>query len=392
MAGVASPSRRPGGRSIVDLQAELSDLIADIYDAALDASLWDIVLPRVTAYAGGQAAALLGKDVVTDEVTSFHYFGVTPEYMRAYLDQYYRYDMFGVVEAMGFPLGEPITTVDIIPYEDFAAGRFFREWAEPQGWVDSAWVLLDRSTTGFGFFSVLRNGQSGLVDAETRHRLRLIAPHIRRAALIGNIIDLGHSQAESLASGLDLLRAAVFFVDAAGGVQHANAAGRAMLAARQPIGIEQGTLTATDLAASRALSAAIVACGLGDAALADRAVAIPLESAERHILHVLPLAEGSRRRGAVQGRAVAAVFVQKQQALRPAAPEIIARSYGLTPSELRVLLAIVDVGGVPEVAAALGVAETTVRTHLARLYAKTGVGRQADLSRLVASFASPLIG
>lgn len=375
-----------------DPQAELSELIADIYDAALDASLWNVVLPQAAAYAGGQAAALIGKDVVTDEVTSFHYCGVAPNYMRAYLEQYYRYDMFGIVEAMGFPLGEPITTVDVIPYEDFCAGRFFREWAEPQGWVDSAWVLLDRSTTGFGFFSVLRNGRSGMVDAETRRRLRLIAPHMRRAALIGNIIDIGRTQAESLAAGLDLLRAAVFFVDASGRVQHANAAGRAMLSLGRPIRLEQGALAATDPAVGRALGAAIAACGLGDAALADRAVAIPIESDERHIAHILPLAEGSRRRGAMDGQAVAALFVQKQQALRPAAPEIIARSYGLTPSELRVLLAIVEIGGVPEVANALGVAETTVRTHLARLYAKTGVARQADLSSLVASFSTPLIG
>ena len=54
------------------------------------------------------------------------------------------------------------------------------------------------------------------------------------------------------------------------------------------------------------------------------------------------------------------------------------------------LLAIVEVGGVPEVAEALGVAETTVKTHLGNLYGKTGTSRQADLVKLVAGFASPL--
>ena len=56
------------------------------------------------------------------------------------------------------------------------------------------------------------------------------------------------------------------------------------------------------------------------------------------------------------------------------------------------LLAIVDVGGVPEVAASLGVAATTIKTHLGRLFAKTGVSRQADLVKLVAGFATPLAG
>jgi len=67
--------------------------------------------------------------------------------------------------------------------------------------------------------------------------------------------------------------------------------------------------------------------------------------------------------------------------------------YKLTPSELRVLLAIVDIGGVPEVAAALGVAVTTVKTHLSPLVLKkTGVARQADLVKLVAGFSTPLAG
>jgi DNA-binding CsgD family transcriptional regulator len=71
---------------------------------------------------------------------------------------------------------------------------------------------------------------------------------------------------------------------------------------------------------------------------------------------------------------------------------VIAKAYKLTPTELRVLLAIVEVGGVPEAAEALGIAESTVKTHLGRLYQKTGSGRQADLVKLVAGFSNPLQG
>ena len=71
-------------------------------------------------------------------------------------------------------------------------------------------------------------------------------------------------------------------------------------------------------------------------------------------------------------------------------PDVIGETYKLTPAELRVLTAIVEIGGVPEVAAALGVAETTVKTHVARLFEKTGTRRQAELVKLVAGFAMPL--
>jgi len=59
--------------------------------------------------------------------------------------------------------------------------------------------------------------------------------------------------------------------------------------------------------------------------------------------------------------------------------------------ELRVLLAIVEVGGVPEVAEALGVAATTIKTHLGRVYKKTDTDRQADLVKVVAGFSNPLL-
>ena len=39
----------------------------------------------------------------------------------------------------------------------------------------------------------------------------------------------------------------------------------------------------------------------------------------------------------------------------------------------------------------LGLSEATVRTHLRRLYAKTGTSRQADLVKLVAGYANPLV-
>jgi hypothetical protein len=42
-------------------------------------------------------------------------------------------------------------------------------------------------------------------------------------------------------------------------------------------------------------------------------------------------------------------------------PEVIAKSYGLTPTELRVLLTIVEEDSVPEVAEVLGIATETVK-------------------------------
>jgi DNA-binding CsgD family transcriptional regulator len=56
-----------------------------------------------------------------------------------------------------------------------------------------------------------------------------------------------------------------------------------------------------------------------------------------------------------------------------------------------VLLGIIEFGGIPETATALGIGEATVRTHLLRLYAKTNTRCRAEFVKLVAGFPNPLI-
>jgi DNA-binding NarL/FixJ family response regulator len=55
---------------------------------------------------------------------------------------------------------------------------------------------------------------------------------------------------------------------------------------------------------------------------------------------------------------------------------------------MRVLLAIVEVGGVPEVAGVLGTSEATVKTHLHHVFEKTGATGQADLVKLTAGYTN----
>jgi DNA-binding CsgD family transcriptional regulator len=70
--------------------------------------------------------------------------------------------------------------------------------------------------------------------------------------------------------------------------------------------------------------------------------------------------------------------------------EAFAKLYRLTGGELRVLLALAQGLGAKEAADMLGIAEsTTVRTHLQRMFSKTGTSRQLELLQLLQSSASP---
>jgi DNA-binding CsgD family transcriptional regulator len=371
----------------------LSALVGDIYDAALNPALWVDALRKARGFIGGCAIALSWKDVVAKRGGSYFDEGsLVPPYRQLYFDTYVKLDPCTTGQFFA-EIGEPIATADLIPYEEFVQTRFYKEWVQPQGLVDAALAVLDKSVTNFSFLALFRHQRDGLFDNEARRRMRLVAPHFRRAALIGKVIDLKSAEAASLADTLDGISAGMFLVDETGRIVHANVAGHVMVNAANVLHAEGGRLAVNDQRADQTLADTFATAGSGDATVGIKGIAIPLvaRDGERYVAHVLPLTSGARRQAGMSYAAAAALFVHKAALETPSPPEAVAKAYKLTPMELRVLLAIVEVGGVPEVAEALGIAETTVKTHLRRIYAKTGAARQASLVKLVTGFSTPLV-
>ncbi len=372
----------------------LSALIGDIYDAALDPSLWGAALGKARGFVGGMAAALYWKDAAVKSGDSFFEDGgIEVTYRSLYFRKYIKLDPSTTAHFFA-EIGEPVATTDFIAYDEFIETRFYKEWVQPQGIVDCVNTTLDKSISSVTLFGIFRHERDGLANDQTRHRLRLIVPHLRRSVLIGKVIDLKTAEAAAFADSVDGLSAGMFLVDACGHIVHANASGYGLLNDTSVLRAPGGKLTANDEEAEQALHDVFLAAGNGDAAVGVKGIAVPLAASngERYVAHVLPLTSGARRRAGTAYRAVAAIFVRKAALTTPSPPEAIAKAYKLTPTELRVLLAIVEIGGVTDVADALGIAESTVKTHLLRLYAKTGASRHADLAKLVAGFSSPLSG
>jgi DNA-binding CsgD family transcriptional regulator/PAS domain-containing protein len=368
----------------------LSALIGDIYDAALDPTLWGDVLRKAREFVGGYHAALSWKDAVAKRAGSYFDDGdMVPSYRQLYFDKYVKFDPFTTAQFFA-EIGEPKSIFEVLPYSEYVETRVYKEWARPQGLVDAVMALLDKSATSVGFFVVFRHE---FADDETYRRMRLVVPHIRRATFIGKVIDLKRAEAASLADTLDGVSAGMFLVDATGRIVHANAAGHTMLKEASVLRAEGTRLIAIDAQADQTLADTFATAGSGDAAVGIKGIAVPLlaRDRERYVAHILPLTSGARRRAGASYAAVAAMFIHKAALDTPSPPEAIAKAYKLAPMELRVLLAVVEVGGVPEVAEALGIAESTVRTHLQRTYNKTGVNRQVDLVKLIAAFSNPLL-
>jgi len=369
---------------------KLTRLIATIYDAALDSVLWPEALAAIADFVDGRVGGLLTRDSTRREVNAHWHAGGDPHYLRLYAETYSR--LGPVATSPPGDVEQIVSIPDLVPYDEFRRGRFYREWAEPQDWVDVAVAVLDKSASGCAYLSMSRDLETGMVDAAMRERMALIVPHVRRAVLIGKAIGFKQAETATFMDVLDGLSVGLFLIDANGRIVHANTAGSDMLDAGDLLRSIGGRLVAGDAQVEHSLRETAAAAANGDQEVGTRSIVVPLRARDeaRYVAHMLPLSGGARGRTGAAYSAVAALFVRKAELQYPSPPEVIGRTFDLTPAELRVLLGIVQIGGVPEVAAAFGIADTTVKTHLGRLYAKTGTARQADLVKLVAGFAMPL--
>ena len=386
------PRLQPVDETPATDEAEVvSDVVAAIYDAAIDPALWPDALARATKFVPGVSSTLFAKDISNKTMTVYHDDGgMDPAYKKLYHEKYAKIDPMTTVQYFA-EVGEPYSCIAAAPFDNFYETRIYKEWVKPQGHLDFLCVALEKTATSVAMFGVFLPGVAG--EAELR-RMRLISPHVRRAVTIGRAIDLNGAKAATFTEAFDGLASCMFMLDAGGRIVHANAAACALAATDNVVRTASGRLTPHDAAAARQLADMLSAAGFGDAALGERGISFPITArdGETYVANLLPLTSGARSRTGSAFSATAMLLVQKATLAAPAAPEVIAKTYKLTPTELRILIAVAEIGGAPEIAEAFGIAETTVKYHLKSLFNKTGTRRQAELVRLLAGFASPLAG
>jgi DNA-binding CsgD family transcriptional regulator len=100
------------------------------------------------------------------------------------------------------------------------------------------------------------------------------------------------------------------------------------------------------------------------------------------LLQFAPLAAQPPVGIAAHGRLVAIFVVDPSAAADPTAEQLRAQ-FGLTAAEAVFACAIVSGEGVKECARTIGISEATARTHLHRIFEKTGTKRQAQLVRVI---------
>jgi DNA-binding CsgD family transcriptional regulator len=370
----------------------LSELIGLIYDCAIDPDAWQPNLETMRRDLGFHNAALSVHALPSMSLVLGVVTGPTQDFVASMPD--YGDDVIalygGLERFTRHPLEEPMVQSRVTGREALLASRWYREWGEPQGVIDGIGFHFMRDASTLGSIGMGRHVSAGEITDADLVPLRLLAPHFRRAVSINRLLKLQSVRAATFSATLDALDTAIVFVDERMQVAHANTAAADLLRTGDLMVLYQGLLRLTDPAAADELAAAVALAVRSEAELGRRGIGIPARRREGEpaVIHVLPLSGGATRT-ALMGHAAAALFITPATA-SPAVPtEALARLYDLTPAEARTMELVASGRTLAEAGEQLGIALSTVKSHLKQIFGKTGCQRQADLVTFANAFRRP---
>lgn len=356
----------------------ISELIGQFYDAILEPERWAAGMEEFCNLVDAKAASIQTFNPREGSIGLYIQHGCDPAYTQSLMSTYAAMTPTGTSIFLA-EIDEPMSVFAFIDESEFRDSRFYREWCVPQGYFDMVGTLFSKQLSEVGALSATRLESQPRFDAEAKELFSLLTPHIRRSIKIAGLLENKVREMEQLAGAIDQLQAAVLIVESSGRILRANGAGEDALAAGGPLRSSSGMLVVSDPALRLAIKTALERSPPQPALLP---VAQPGE--QQKLLAVMPLSATRRD---------FALFLKSEEPDIPAIGRHLVSAFQLTPREVGVLMPLLDGLSPTEVAEKLGIEISTVRTHLQKLFAKTGTQSQVELvARVLCSMPPVRLG
>jgi DNA-binding CsgD family transcriptional regulator len=283
--------------------------------------------------------------------------------------------------------GSVYLSVDLRSVEDERCSELHRLLAEPWGLLYFMTGVAMNSPEASAYISLGRTTDTGCFSSLERHLLgsRLLG-HFGHSIALHRGFALAMRQAALYSSVLDAMPDGIVVFGADGHAILANRAAESIVAGTGVLLLRDGRLETPDPARQALLDRALQAALAGPGPAAPAPVYLAAAGTASPVLRVTfsPLApEGSdpSLAGALPAEAVALAVICTATGLQPSA---LATRYSFTPAEERLCLLLVAGRSLQEAADTLDITRNTAKTHLGRVFDKTGVRSQVALIGLLA--------
>jgi DNA-binding CsgD family transcriptional regulator len=217
-------------------------------------------------------------------------------------------------------------------------------------------------------------------SSDNLHSMRLLAPHLDRAARLQMRLNSANLHADRISGALDALTLGVVFIDGFGRPLWHNRRAQEITSrsnAAQPGSTRLAGHTRSDTQSLRELIKRALSAG-------NQGLVAVSRGAELRPLFVVAIPLKSHDASDVSDRSVRGViFINDPDRADEPTVEALRRAFDLTYREAQTAIAIANGHGLKAAARSMGVALTTARSQLQQAFAKTGTNHQAELAALV---------
>jgi DNA-binding CsgD family transcriptional regulator len=281
------------------------------------------------------------------------------------------------------PIGAVIIPEMRISHPDRCRADIFNGSSKPQRPERMMGATL--LTEGFvsTVVSVSRSYSEGEFEAGQTQLFAALIPHLQRAVQLRIRLAALDGPPTSSAEMLNRLPHAVMLVDAGARVIFANQAAARMLGAGNGLSLDRDGLKAETTEDTRRLRRTIADCAEPANELGGEGGRFRLSRRDRGPLTMLVIPHRTQVTWIDILRPTAILFIAEAEQAAVLRSERFSQDFGLTRAEAVFAVEISKGDGLQAAASRLGVSLTTVRTHLAHVFDKTGTRRQAELVRLI---------
>jgi DNA-binding CsgD family transcriptional regulator len=361
-------------------ESDLATLIAAIYEAGMDFNLWPLALKRIASAFGVPSASMARQGRIPSECWGFAV-GIDPSMSENYLKYYYGVDPLWQT-AISTPAGTVQSDTMLIPRREFVRTEFFNDFLMPQSIAGllNAIVLVEE-----GRQSVVTLHGDQQFDEGHVALYKLLAPHLQRAVQIN--LKLARTELNQAASveALNRLDQGILFLDVNARIIFANAYAEMCFVPDAGLRQRNGILRSNSPSETAALHAVIAKCGDGGPLASGGFLSFSRGDGRLALsLMIAPVPYRSPD-WLIGERPVAIVSVTDPERIQQPASRQLQYQFGFTRAQAAFAVEILKGDGIQAAADRLSISRATARTHLSRIFDKTGARRQSELVRLLMS-------
>jgi DNA-binding CsgD family transcriptional regulator/PAS domain-containing protein len=370
---------------------EFDDVVALIYLATTEHERWSSVLERVGLRMGASIAAVHVHARAGDiePATTLGAWGSkAPPGLRDYETYYATRNVWVQHGARLMKPGVILTGEQMCPDEILLRSEFYLDFLRPLDVRYSIRAVLTGDPEPLSFFSAGRPHRARPFGEAQRRVLGAVTPHLMQAIRIQERLESVQASRHAISTALERTPLAVIFLDRRCRVVEMNSTARKIVEAGDVLRLERGVLVAFDTRAEVQLQQMIFgAASLDSGRFLQHGGAVSLpRPAGRRPLAAMVAPTGVTGLFPASRSASVVVLIEEPDRQATAPFAAFMKDCKLSRAEAGLAARLVDGMSLREAAAAIGISDHTARSHLKRVFAKTGARRQSDLIRRVLTY------